>query len=172
MNLLKPVSGSVLGFVLALLCAALVGSGQSASKGPLLSPENDFKKLMWLEGTWNRTNAKPGWSGHERWTRLGDHELQGFGVSMVDADTVYLEKLRIIIMNEAVYYVVDVPENAAPVLFRMTEIGNRHFVCENAQHDFPKKITYWVDDTQLNAMVSGDGKFNEFRFERTAGIEK
>ncbi len=53
----------------------------------------NFKKLSWLAGTWDRTNAKPGHSGHERWELTSANELRGFGINLQGKDTAFIEKL-------------------------------------------------------------------------------
>src|SRR6185295_12212745 len=72
---------------------------------------NDFTKLAWLEGAWKRTNIKPGQSGSERWTKISGTELSGLGLTMKGPDTVSFEKLKLIVKDEDVFYVADVPEN-------------------------------------------------------------
>ncbi len=42
----------------------------------------DFGKLKWLEGKWKRTNAKPGNSGFEIWTKISDAEWKGKGITL------------------------------------------------------------------------------------------
>lgn len=137
-------------------------TGQNTSKQVLVN----FNKLKWLEGTWNRTNNKPGKSGTERWVKTSSQELRGWGVAMKGSDTVFVEKLRILIKEDNVFYIADVPENEKLVYFKLTEISDSDFVCENPDHDFPKKIAYHLDGNKLKATVSGDGKSIEYLFER------
>ena len=126
-----------------------------------------FKKLSWLVGTWNRTNSKPGRSSLERWEQVSPHEVRGFGVTLQGKDTTFIEKLRIIIKDNAIVYVADVPENQKLVYFILTEINDTGFVCENPEHDFPKKISYQLNGKKLKAQISGDGKVIDYLFERT-----
>jgi hypothetical protein len=129
--------------------------------------ENDFKRLEWLTGTWNRTNiTKPGRTAHERWEKSDTYALRGYGVNMQGQDTVFLEKISIVIKDNALYYVADVPENKQPIYFKFTAITNTGFVCENPQHDFPKKITYELEGEKLKAQISGNGKAMDYIFER------
>jgi len=127
---------------------------------------NDFIKLKWLEGTWTRTNTKPGRGGNERWLNSSASEWQGYGVNLKGADTVLLEKLKIIAKDGSIYYVADVPENKQPVLFRFTALTDNSFVCENPQHDFPKKIMYEKTGDTLKAIISGNGKSIEYLFKK------
>ncbi|CAN5516102.1 hypothetical protein BH10BAC4_BH10BAC4_18100 [soil metagenome] len=126
----------------------------------------NFEKVKWLEGTWMRTNAKPGRTANERWERSSAMVLRGWGVNMKGRDTVFVEKISIVIRDNALYYVADVPENKQPVFFKFIELTNNGFVCENPTHDFPKKIAYLSDGTQLKATISGDGKSIEYLFKR------
>lgn len=127
---------------------------------------NDFKKLAWLEGTWNRINAKSGRTGNERWTRISGTELHGLGLTMKGTDTVSIEKLKLVIKDENIFYVADVPENKGPVYFRITEITETSFSCENPEHDFPKKIIYQKDEKKLKATISGNGRSIDYFFEK------
>jgi hypothetical protein len=126
----------------------------------------DFKKLSWLVGSWNRTNAKPGRSGVEQWKQTQPQELRGTGVNLKGTDTTFVERLRIIIKDNSIVYVADVPENQKPVYFKLTEITESGFVCENPEHDFPKKISYQLEGNKLKAQISGDGKAMDYLFEK------
>jgi len=127
--------------------------------------QSDVGKVEWLTGTWTRTNAKPGRSGAEIWTKKGN-ELIGKGVSLKGADTTFIEKLRIVSKDGKLFYVPDVPENKGEVWFEFTSLTDEGFVCENPKHDFPKKIVYKVDGKNLKATVSGDGKSIDYLFTR------
>jgi Domain of unknown function (DUF6265) len=127
---------------------------------------NDFNKLNWLEGKWIRTNVKPGKSASEMWKKISSTEWKGKGVTLRGMDTLFVEKLKLILKEGNIYYVADVPENKSEVLFKFTELTDHDFVCENPKHDFPKKISYHVDGNNLKAVISGDGKSMEFLFER------
>jgi hypothetical protein len=130
------------------------------------SADNTFQKLGWLEGTWTRTNVKPGRSGHERWVKVSETEMQGWGVSMKGSDTSFVEKIKLIAEDGNIYYVADVPENKEPVYFKLIQVLDNGFVCENPQHDFPKRIEYRLDGLQLKATISGNGRSIEYLFER------
>ncbi len=127
---------------------------------------SDFKKLSWLEGTWKRTNAKPGRTAHERWVKSGTQEMKGWGVSMNGADTTFVEKLKLVVRDNAVYYVAEVPGNKSETLFKLTQITDKTVVFENPQHDFPKKIEYMLDGNKLKATISADGKAMDYLFEK------
>lgn len=124
----------------------------------------DFSKLDWLQGTWNRANTKPGRSGHERWVKLSPTAWQGFGVTMRGNDTAFLEKLQLVVKNNTIYYIADVPENKSAVYFKLTAITETGFVCENPEHDFPQKISYQKEGNGIKATISGNGKSMDYMF--------
>jgi hypothetical protein len=130
------------------------------------SAQTDVTKLDWLTGTWTRTNAKPGRSGAEVWTKKSATEITGRGISMKDADTTFVEKLKIVSKDGKLFYVADVPGNSTETWFEFTSVTDRGFVCENPKHDFPKKIVYKLDGSNLKATISGDGKAIDYLFVR------
>jgi len=150
-------------FLFIMIAFATCGFGQA------VAPETsgNFKKLGWLVGTWTGTNnTKPGRLSHERWEKVAEHELRGYGVTMQGQDTVLVEKTTILVKGNSIYYVADVPENEQPVYFKLTEITHEGFVCENLEHDFPKKITYQLNGANLKAQISGDGKSFNYLFQK------
>lgn len=139
------------------------GFSQSVSK----EVAANFKKVEWLIGTWDRINIKkPGRTAWEQWEKVAPYHIGGKGVTMQGADTLFIEKFSIQIKDNALYYIADVPENKKPVHFKLTAITSTGFVCENPQHDFPKRISYQVEGTNLKAQISGDGKIIDFQFKR------
>jgi len=149
-------------WLLTILCAFQIAHSQS----PLQKVSDDFKKLDWLEGTWTRLEMKPGHTGYESWKKISTAEWKGSGVNMKGTDTAFVEKLKLVIKDEIIYYVADIAENKEPVYFKLTVITGNSFVCENPQHDFPKKITYQKEGKKLKATISGDGKSFDYLFEK------
>ena len=125
---------------------------------------NETTKVEWLIGIWDRVNAKEGVSAHERWERISETELEGWGVAMRNGDTSFVEKLSIIVRNDTLHYVADVVDNPEPVFFKFTSIAADGFVSENPTHDFPKKIQYQLVRDTLTATTSGDGRGFAFKF--------
>lgn len=123
--------------VLLSLSLTIPVLGQHSKLGTAARVDN----LIWLEGRWDRTNGKAGQEDHERWEKstATSQGLLGFGVTMSSAVTLFLEKLWIQSTRDSLFYVADVPGNQKPVYFFINEIGASHFVCENPDHDFPKK---------------------------------
>lgn len=118
---------------------------------------SDFKKLDWILSTWQRTNVRPGTTAFESWTKESDSVYSGMGWTMKGTDTTFVEKLRIEIKEDKVYYVADVSHNATPTYFLMTEITASGFKSENPDHDFPKQINYALKDDVITAIISDGG---------------
>lgn len=127
-------------------------------------PAADLQKVSWLEGTWVRTNLKPGRTGSENWKKLSPAEWQGVGCTLKEKDTVFVERMKLVIYDNTPAFVADVPENKDLVYFKFTATTDHSFTCENHAHDYPKKIVYDRQGNNLKVTISGDGKSNEFLF--------
>jgi Domain of unknown function (DUF6265) len=140
--------------------------------GPVSAQKNSselatqFESLKWLEGKWQRTNVKPGIKAHEEWHAAAHDEFKGLGVTMKESDTVFLEKIKIVKKDGNIYYVADVRENRAPVYFKFTSLTSHGFICENPEHDFPKKIEYRLSKSDLTVTISAGGKSEGYLFTR------
>lgn len=137
---------------LSLLIPALVPQDTSRQT------KKDFKKLSWILDTWERTNVRPGSTAFETWQKESGQVFTGMGVSMKGSDTTFVEKLRIEIKDDKIYYVADVKQNATPTYFLMTEITDHGFKSENPDHDFPKVISYELKGDNLTAIISDGGQ--------------
>lgn len=148
--------------LLPVLLCAIVSSVMSQD----ISPETieDLNKLKWIEATWIRTNNKGGQSGQERWVKSAPFELKGQSFTMKGSDTLFVEWIHIRVKDNQLYYVADVPENNKEIYFKLTEVNSSGFVCENPDHDFPKKITYDYKNNILKASISGGGKEIDYYF--------
>ena len=152
--------------ILLPILFALIFSG-AKSQSVNNPAHSTIDQLKWLEGTWTRTNSKAGQSGLEIWKKVSSTELSGRGITMHGSDTAFVEKLRIVVRDGNLFYVADIPENQKPIYFRLTEVKKNGFICENPEHDFPKKIAYGLKGNKLHAIISGNGKSMEFFFEKS-----
>jgi hypothetical protein len=127
--------------------------------------KTEFEKLYWLNGIWNQSNiTKPGKALVEQWVKSGDYEMRGQATTTQNSDTVYVERITLLIKDNTIYYVADVPQNKQPIYFKLTSITANGFVCENSEHDFPKKILYELSGSQLKATISGNGKSFDYLY--------
>lgn len=123
-----------------------------------------IKKLEWLIGKWQRTNSKPGQSGYENWSKVSDTKLTGKGVTLKGKEIIFVEQLELSIKGDDIFYTVTVTGDSGPVNFKLTAISKDAFVCENPEHDFPKKIAYTWKDGVVKAIVSGNGQTLDYEF--------
>ena len=150
------------GFLLIFVC--YIGSVSAQKNTSELAIQ--FESLKWLEGKWQRTNVKPGIKAHEEWHAGALNEFKGLGVTMKENDTMFLEKIKIVMKEGNIYYVADVRENQAPVYFKFTSITPQGFICENPGHDFPKKIEYRLSKSDLTVTISAGTKSEGYLFTR------
>lgn len=149
-------------FYLALVVLPVSLKAQTASA----DAKTKLRQMEWLLGSWTRTNAKPGRTASEEWAKVNETAWMGRGINMRGLDTTFVEKLKIVIENDKLFYVADVPENKKLVYFEMTSVTADGFVCENPQHDFPKKIAYKRNGNKVTATISGGDKSIDYLFEK------
>lgn len=123
--------------------------------------KNPLKDLEWILGNWERQNASPGQTHLEKWWKESDRYFRGIGFTMAGADTVFVERLGIIAEKDELFYVAEVQANPAPVYFKFIHLEKYSFVCENPEHDVPKKIAYKLEGRKMTAKLSWeDGGFD------------
>lgn len=152
--------------IISLLVLSMAALGQSTGQPPSNETLEKFEKFAWLPYRWILTNGKTGQSGVEYWQKTSSVELRGTGATLKGKDTLFVERLRILVDGNAIYYVAVVPENKKPVRFRLTDISSDSFVFENPEHDFPKRIVYQLSGKKLRATVAGNGKSIDYWFVR------
>ncbi|WP_285055261.1 DUF6265 family protein [Pedobacter ginsengisoli] len=151
---------------LPLIITALVIMGFGNAACGQESAVQKFKKLEWLAGNWQRTNSKPGQSGYENWSKVSGTKLTGKGVTLKGKETVFVEQLELSIKGDDIFYTVVVTGEPKPIQFKLTAISKNAFVCENPEHDFPKKIAYTRNGNTAKAVVSGNGQTLNYEFTR------
>ena len=122
---------------------------------------NITQKPTFLIGEWKRLDDKPGNQTYETW----NSNLAGMGYTITDAKKSFQETLAIITIKDTLYLEVR-GVNEKPTLFKFTEQTDSSFVCENQQNKFPKRITYFLENKQLKAIVSSDDFRIDFVFDK------
>ena len=130
------------------------------------SNKQKFKKLEWLMAKWVRTNSAAGHSGYEIWSKVSNLKLSGKGVTIKGNKIVFTENLEFIVKGIDIFYVVTLADEKKPIYFKLTELDDNGFKCENPEHDFPKKITYRRSGNNVKAVISGNGKSVDYIFVR------
>lgn len=139
-----------------------------------LSPAPDsqagLEAVAFLAGSWIHVDGASRLEEH--WTApLGGLAI-GMSRGIQDGRAVFREALRIeLTKNGGVAYVAS-PAGQAETRFLMDarQCGPQRVVFVNAEHDFPKRIAYWLaDDGSLRARIDDGedgGKGRDFRWER------
>lgn len=140
----------------------------SASEGTPLR----IAEASWLIGTWS--NSVKDRRDFEEWRKYDDSTYIGRSYSIVGIDTVSSETIQVEERGGEVLYIPTVQgqNDNQPVFFKLTLSEPGKIVFENADHDFPQKITYQlVSSDSIVAEISGliDGKLraNVFPMKRT-----
>ncbi|WP_431164464.1 hypothetical protein [Tenacibaculum halocynthiae] len=137
-------------FLFLFLCITLI-----------LSCKSNTLKPTFLIGKWQRINDKPNQITYENW----NSNYKGSGFTLKKGDTIFKETLSIETINDTLYLKVT-GVNKHPTLFKFIQQTDSSFVCENQLNDFPKKIRYWRNNTNLNALVSNDNFKIDFTFKK------
>ncbi|MEO6719201.1 MAG: DUF6265 family protein [Ferruginibacter sp.] len=138
---------------------------------PQDSDPETFRKLYGLEGVW-LMKTKNGFIGEE-WKKVDANYLQNRGFMIRGTDTTTTESVALRNKEDGIYYTSTVEDqnDKQPVAFKLTSADNNIFVFENAEHDFPKRITYHlVTKDSLSAWIDGGavqpGKRSSFGYKR------
>ncbi|WP_299669435.1 hypothetical protein [uncultured Polaribacter sp.] len=119
------------------------------------------QKPSFLIGNWIRLNNKEDTKTFENWNA----DFTGLGYTLKDKDTVFKEIMSIISINDTLNLKVE-GVNETATLFKFTSQTDTSFVCKNPQNEFPKKISYYLKNEQLKAIVSSDDFSIDFVFEK------
>jgi len=118
-----------------------------------LCAEPKLSDLAWMTGHWVATID--GVEMEELWNEPRGGVLLGLHRD-ISAKRTSFEFLRIGETKEGIVYLAQ-PGGQPPTPFRLTEASGHRVVFSNPEHDFPKRILYWLKDGQLCARVEGDG---------------
>lgn len=144
MKFLRPFKYIVAVFATGSLCAFAVLN------------KNNIDRASWLIGIWENKTQRG--SIYESWTQLSETELLGKSYSVREGDTIVFENIRLVAEGNVLHYIPVVKNQNAglPVRFTSTLINESKMIFENAQHDFPKLISYTrVGKDSLVAEISG-----------------
>ncbi|MEO7991273.1 MAG: hypothetical protein ABI663_17110 [Chryseolinea sp.] len=125
------------------------------------------KEFGWLVGKWKLTEKNI----FEEWRVSTDKKtLEGLSYRIKEGDTTVMEKLLIKFEQPFFFYISNVPENPAPVKFKITQYNADKFLAENPEHDFPKAIRYKLirknNQDFIEASIEGDEKVIPYNFIR------
>jgi len=103
---------------------------------------NDFSKLQWLIGDWQRKTDKTLIT--ESWQLSTEHILTGKGVTekLYSDSTSISEYLNITKVVDEIFYTAKPPQNEYPIAFKLKICQKNSLKFENTKHDFPQFIEY------------------------------
>jgi hypothetical protein len=131
-------------------------------------PQNKFDQFS---GLWQTNNSET--DIYESWKKIDDSTLYGKSYAMNGPDTMIFENIQLKIEgNNALYIPTVTDQNEGKAIpFKMTRSTDTSFTFENAEHDFPQKITYrFIKKDSLVAtvegIVKGELRMEEFFYHR------
>lgn len=125
------------------------------------SCKNEPKTPDFLIGKWKRINEDSTKTTFETW----NPNFSGMGYTLKDNDTVFKEILNIVQIKDKQYFKVT-GVNQQPTLFVITELTESSIVCKNDKNEFPKEISYWLEEDKLKAKVANEDFAIDFVFEK------
>jgi hypothetical protein len=134
-----------------ILAAAVLASlspapGQQPSKPTLAS-------LSWMTGSWS--GLTEGVQMEEHCTAPNGNSMLGIHRDVGKGRTLSFEFLRIEQQGDRMVY-LSMPNGRSPATpFPMKEASAGRVVFENPTHDFPQRIIYWKDGSDLRARIEG-----------------
>lgn len=113
----------------------------------------DLSALAWMAGNW--TGVQEGVEMEELWLAPKGSTMIAVHRDVNKGRTVSFEFLRIEATPEGTTYWAS-PKGRPAVPFRLVESQDKRVVFENAEHDFPRRILYWLGaDGSLHAKIEG-----------------
>ena len=118
--------------------------------------------LDWMEGCWVHSNGKT----TEIWDRGFDGLWFGRSVSLTEGKLVAFEDMRIERTKDRFTFFAS-PNGSSPIQFEAVSSTEESVVFENAQHDFPNRISYVRNSDGLSATISDTSGQSQITFDMT-----
>lgn len=129
-------------------------------------PPKDLSKLDWILGNWKVDEG----NDFETWTKVNDQYYFGRNFRVYNpGDTAVQETVDLVIRDNEIFYIPTVKTSKGnhQVPFKVTSYSDKHFIFENEENDFPKKISYTkFDNNTARARIEGGKRKVDFQFVR------
>lgn len=112
--------------------------------------------LKWIAGCWEM--SKGGSTTTERWAKPTENLMIGTSQTVKGAKSVSFEFLRIVNNGHGLTYVAQPSDATTPTAFAAIKVTDTEIIFENAKHDFPQRIIYRRDKTNLFARIEGNNE--------------
>ena len=134
-----------------LAFASILAISAPAYAGP--ATKHDLAGLEWLAGSWSSDSADV--RIEEHWAAPRGGLMVGMHRDVARGRAVSFEFLRIVDEDSTLAYLAS-PRGRPATRFGLERMGERMVAFSNPRHDFPQRITYWLDDAKrLHARVEG-----------------
>ena len=141
----------------------------AAASAPV--PATSADALAWLAGAW--VERRDGAVIDEQWMVPRGGVMLGMSRSNGPDGKVFYEFMRIAPSAAGLsYFALPLGREAAE--FPLVALAGRRAVFENAAHDFPQRITYWLEEggvlrARIEGAVDGTLQSAEYRWSRAGG---
>jgi hypothetical protein len=113
----------------------------------------DLSALAWMAGNW--TGVQDGVEMEESWLAPKGNTMLALHRDVAGGRTVSFEFLRIEATPDGITYWAS-PRGRPATPFRLVELKDKRVVFENPEHDYPRRIIYWLgNDGSLHAKIEG-----------------
>ncbi len=115
-----------------------------------------MNKVRWLEGLWE--NKTPRGTIYEEWQILNDTEMTAKNYVLNESDTIVLEELRMVSVEDQLHYISKVrnQNQGRAITFTQSFLSEIEMIFENPNHDFPQQIKYVkINQDSLVASIHG-----------------
>ncbi len=129
-------------------------------------PKSTNEDFSWLLGSWQRTNEKEGKQTFEHWKKKSKDEFIGLACTLKDGDTIWQEAIKLRKIRKNWNFEVTGQGETHPTVFKLTEMSNKSFTCENPENEFPKVISYAKTEAGLTAVIFGGGPKITFEYNK------
>ena len=152
------LSAGALAFASLSLCAC-VAPAPAATGAP-----GRIGDAAFLAGVWREVQGES--RVEEFWTGPAGGLMLGAGRELSGGKLEFFEHMRIEERGASLVYVA-LPFDRNPTEFALESLGPQEVVFANEAHDYPKRITYRLEeDGKLRARVEGGGRAEEWRYTR------
>lgn len=127
----------------------------------------DLNKLNWLLGKWEVVSSKH--LQFEEWKKISKNKFEGISYKVIGNDTIISETLELVILENNIFYIPTVYDqnNAQPIKFKISTLERGYVSFENKEHDFPKKIEYFLESKrEIKAIVSNESFSIDFHLSK------
>lgn len=137
---------------------------------PVRAQPSSVTALAWMAGSWAGSDGRV--EHEEHWTAPKGGAMVGMHRTIRSGRMVEFEFLRIDEQQGTLVY-LSMPGGRSPATpFRVKSLDAERVVFENSTHDFPQRVIYWKDGSDLRARIEGtvDGKerSTEWRWMRSS----